>query len=102
MLALEQFLTLAAILFAIGLYGALTKKNIIIVLVSVELMLSAVNINLLAFSRYGFVPSINGQVFTLFAMVIAACEVAVGLAILISLYRNRNTTNVRDQDLMKW
>ncbi len=102
MLALEQFLTLAAILFSIGLYGALTKRNIIIVLVSVELMLSAVNINMLAFARYGFVPSINGQIFTLFIMVIAACEVAVGLAILISLYRNRNTTDVRDQDLMKW
>jgi NADH-quinone oxidoreductase subunit K len=102
MLALEQFLTLAAILFSIGLYGALTKRNIIIVLVSVELMLSAVNINMLAFARYGFVPSINVQIFTLFIMVIAACEVAVGLAILISLYRNRNTTDVRDQDLMKW
>lgn len=102
MIAVEQFLTLAAILFCIGLFGALTKRNIIIVLVSIELMLTAVNINLLTFARYGLMPSINGQVFTLFAMTIAAAEVAVGLAILISLYRNRNTSDVRDQNLMKW
>ncbi|ASS73863.1 NADH-quinone oxidoreductase subunit K [Tumebacillus algifaecis] len=102
MLSVEQFITLGAILFCIGLYGALTKRNIIIVLVSVELMLNAVNINLLAFSRFGLMPSMNGQIFTLFAMTIAAAEVAVGLAILISLYRNRNTSDVRDQDLMKW
>jgi len=102
MLSVEQFLTLAAILFSIGLYGALTKRNIIIVLVSIELMLNAVNINLLTFARYGLMPAISGQVFTLFAMTIAAAEVAVGLAILIALYRNRNTSDVRDQDLMKW
>jgi NADH-quinone oxidoreductase subunit K len=101
-ITVEQYLTLAAILFCIGLYGALTKRNIIIVLVSIELMLNAVNINLLTFARFGLVPSINGQVFTLFAMTIAAAEVAVGLAILIALYRNRNTSDVRDQDLMKW
>src|SRR3569833_1848071 len=102
MLSVEQFLTLAAILFCIGLFGALTKRNIIIVLVSVELMLSACNINLLTFARYGLMPSISGQIFTLFAMTIAAAEVAVGLAILIAQYRNRNTSDVRDQDLMKW
>ncbi|MCX7569538.1 NADH-quinone oxidoreductase subunit NuoK [Tumebacillus sp. DT12] len=102
MLSVEQFLTLAAILFCIGLYGALTKRNIIIVLVSIELMLNAANINLLTFARFGLVPAINGQVFTLFAMTIAAAELAVGLAILIALYRNRNTSDVRDQDLMKW
>ncbi|HEU4964749.1 MAG TPA: NADH-quinone oxidoreductase subunit NuoK [Bacilli bacterium] len=102
MIAVEQYLTLAAILFCIGLFGALTKRNIIIVLVSIELMLNAVNINLLTFARYGLAPSINGQVFTLFTMTIAAAEVAVGLAILISLYRNRNSSDVRDQDLMKW
>ncbi|MGB8956977.1 MAG: NADH-quinone oxidoreductase subunit NuoK [Tumebacillaceae bacterium] len=102
MLSVEQFLTLAAILFCIGLFGALTKRNIIIVLVSVELMLSACNINLLTFARYGLAPAISGQIFTLFAMTIAAAEVAVGLAILIALYRNRNTSDVRDQDLMKW
>ena len=102
MLSVTQFLTLAAILFCIGLFGALTKRNIIIVLVSVELMLNASNINLLTFARYGLAPSINGQIFTLFAMTIAAAEVAVGLAILIAVFRNRNTSDVRDQDLMKW
>jgi NADH-quinone oxidoreductase subunit K len=102
MLSVEQFLTLAAILFAIGLFGALTKRNIIIVLVSIELMLNAANINLLTFARFGLAPAISGQIFALFSMTIAAAEVAVGLGILIAVYRNRNTSDVRDQDLMKW
>lgn len=97
-----RYLLLAAVLFCLGLFGVLWKRNIIIVLVSIELMLNAVNINLVAFSRMGLSPNINGQVFALFAMVIAACEVAVGLAVLISLYRHRNSSDVKDMNLTKW
>ncbi|MCR8844763.1 NADH-quinone oxidoreductase subunit NuoK [Paenibacillus sp. SC116] len=91
---LASYLTLAAILFCIGLYGVLTKRSAVIVLLSIELMLNAVNLNLIAFSKYGVVPSLKGQVFSLFNIAIAAAEVAVGIAILIALYRNRGTTNV--------
>lgn len=97
-----RYLLLAAVLFCLGLFGVLWKRNIIILLVSIELMLNAVNINLIAFSRLGLVPNINGQVFALFAMVIAASEVAVGLAVLIALYRNRNSSDVKDMNLTKW
>lgn len=102
MAPIGSFLALAAILFCIGLYGALTKRNIIIVLLSIELMLNAANLNLVAFSRLGNSPSVIGQVFSLFSMTVAAAEVAVGLAILIALYRNRNSSDVRDMNLMKW
>jgi len=100
--SIVRYLLLAAVLFSIGLFGALWKRNIIIVLVSIELMLNAVNINLVAFSRLGLAPNINGQVFALFAMVIAAAEVAVGLAVLISLFRNRGSSDVKDMNLTKW
>lgn len=97
----SAFLALALILFCIGLYGALTKRNTVIVLISIELMLNAVNINLVTFSKYGMSPSITGQVFALFAMAVAAAEAAVGLAILMSLYRNRKTVNIDEMDQMK-
>ncbi|AIM16394.1 MULTISPECIES: NADH-quinone oxidoreductase subunit NuoK [Neobacillus] len=97
----SAFLALALILFCIGLFGALTKKNTVIVLISIELMLNAVNINLVTFSKYGMAPSITGQVFALFAMAVAAAEAAVGLAILMALYRNRKTVNIDDMDTMK-
>lgn len=97
----SAFLALALILFCIGLYGALTKRNTIIVLISVELMLNAVNINLVTFSKYGIAPSITGQVFALFAMAVAACEAAVGLAILMALYRNKKTVHIDEMDTMK-
>lgn len=90
------YLTLGAILFCIGLYGALSKKNAIIVLLSIELMLNAANLNLVAFSKYGIVPTMQGQLFSLFNMAVAAAEVAVGIAILIALYRIRGTSNVDD------
>ncbi|ADG07832.1 NADH-quinone oxidoreductase subunit NuoK [Kyrpidia spormannii] len=102
MAPIGSFLALAAILFCIGLYGALTKRNIIIVLLSIELMLNAANLNLIAFSRLGASANVAGQVFGLFSMTVAAAEVAVGLAILIALYRNRNSSDVRDMNLMKW
>lgn len=93
-LSISAYLTLALILFGIGLYGALTKRNIIIVLISIELMLNAVNINLVAFSKFGVMPSITGQVFAVFGMAIAAAEVAIGIAILVALYRNRQTVKI--------
>lgn len=97
----SAFLALALILFCIGLYGALTKRNTVIVLISVELMLNAVNINLVTFSKYGITPSITGQIFALFTITVAAAEAAVGLAILISLYNNRKTVNIDEMDTMK-
>jgi NADH-quinone oxidoreductase subunit K len=98
---ITPYLTLAAILFCIGIYGALTKKNAVIVLLSIELMLNAVNLNLIAFSRMGDHPSLTGQIFSLFNITIAAAEAAVGIAILITLYRNKGTTNVNEVDSMK-
>ncbi|PWW31206.1 NADH dehydrogenase subunit K [Cytobacillus oceanisediminis] len=98
---IQAYLALALILFCIGLYGALTKRNTVIVLISIELMLNAVNINLVAFSKYGIAPSITGQIFALFVITVAAAEAAVGLAILIALYRNRQTVNIDEMDTMK-
>lgn len=98
---LSAYLTLALILFCLGLYGTLTKKNIVIVLLCVELMLNAVNINLVAFSKLGPVPSITGQVFSLFTISVAAAEVAVGLAILLALYRNKKSVNIHEVHSMK-
>ncbi|WP_342488764.1 NADH-quinone oxidoreductase subunit NuoK [Cytobacillus sp. FSL W7-1323] len=98
---LSAYLTLAIILFCIGLYGALTKKNTVIVLIAIELMLNAVNINLVAFSKYGMMPSIDGQIFALFAIAVAAAEAAIGLAILIAIYRNRKSVNVDDYNSLK-
>lgn len=98
---ISSYLMLAAILFCIGLYGALSKKSAIIVLLSVELMLNAVNLNLVAFSKLGVKPSITGQVFSLFNITVAAAEVAVGVALLIALYRNKGTTDVNEMDMLK-
>lgn len=95
------YLTLGAILFCIGLYGALSKKNAVIVLLSIELMLNAVNLNLIAFSKLGVNPSLSGQVFSLFNITVAAAEAAVGVAILIALYRGKGTTDVNEMDEMK-
>lgn len=98
---ISSYLTLAAILFCIGLYGALSKKSAIIVLLSIELMLNAVNLNLIAFAKLGINPSLKGQIFSLFNISIAAAEVAVGIAILITLFRNKGTSDVVDMDSMK-
>lgn len=100
-MGLSVYLTLALILFCIGLYGALSKRNTVIVLISIELMLNAVNINLVAFSKFGVAPSIDGQIFALFAMAVAAAEAALGLAILIALYRNRKTVNIDEMTTLK-
>jgi len=98
---LASYLLVALILFCIGLYGALTKRNAVIVMLSMELMLNAVNINLVAFAKFGAFANLTGQIFSLFSITLAAAEVAVGLAILISLYRNRRTVNVDEMDLLK-
>lgn len=98
---ISAYLSLALVLFCIGLYGALTKRNTVIVLISIELMLNAVNINLVAFSKYGVVPDITGQVFAIFTMAVAAAEAAVGLAILMALYRNRKTVNIDEMNRLR-
>lgn len=98
---LSSYLTLAAILFCVGLYGALSKKNAIIVLLSVELMLNAVNLNLIAFAKYGTHPALTGQIFSLFTITVAAAEAAVGIAILISFYSKRGTVDVTEMDKLK-
>lgn len=99
--SLASYLLLAVMLFSIGLYGALTKRNAVIVLFSIELMLNAVNINLVAFAKYGIVANLTGQIFALFTITVAAAEIAVGLAILIALYRKRATVNIDEYDTMK-
>jgi len=98
---LPSYLTMAAILFCIGLYGALVKRNAIVVLLSIELMLSAVNLNLIAFSKYGAVPALTGQIFALFTITVAAAEAAIGVAILIALFRARGTIHVDEYDEMR-
>ncbi|MDB4866879.1 MAG: nuoK [Cohnella sp.] len=98
---LASYLTLAAVLFCIGLYGVITKRNAIIVLLSIELMLNAVNLNLVAFSKYGVHPSLTGQIFSLFTMTVAAAEAAVGVAILVAIYRNRASVNVDEFDELR-
>ncbi len=101
-IGLEHYLILSAVLFAIGLYGALAKRNAIIILMSIELMLIAVNIAMVAFSRYIVPVLLTGQVFALFIIVVAAAEATVGLAIIISIYRNRETIDATQVNLMKW
>ena len=101
-LGLERYLVLAAVLFAIGLFGVLTKRNAVIVLMCLELMLNAVNITMVAFSRYVVPDLLTGQVFAIFIMVVAAAEVAVGLAIILAIYRGLVDIDVTKIDLMKW
>ena len=101
-IGLEHFLTVAAALFALGLYGLLTKRNAVAVLMSIELMLNAVNLNLVAFSRFVTPAASTGQVFAVFNIAVAAAEVAVGLAMVFAIYRDRRTVNVDELDWMKW
>ena len=99
---LEHYLVLSALIFTIGFYGALTRRNAVVILMSIELMLNAVNIAMVAFSRY-IVPSLlTGQVFAIFIVVVAAAEAAVGLAIIMAIYRRRETIEATDINLMKW
>lgn len=96
----EFYLFLSGIVFLIGLVGVLVRRNIIIILLSIELMLNATNINFVAFSSY--LGNLAGQVFVFFALTVAAAEVAVGLAIIIALYRHHESINVDDFSLLKW
>ena len=100
MIGLEHYITVGAALFVIGVFGLfLNRKNVIILLMSIELMLLAVNINFVAFSSYQH--DLTGQVFTLFVLTVAAAEAAIGLAILVSFFRNRGTIDVEDVNVMK-
>ncbi len=99
---LSWYLILAAMLFCIGLYGVLSRKNAIAILLGVELMLNAVNINLVAFWRYLDPAQMAGQAFAVIVFAVAAAEVAVGLALIISVYRRRKTVVADEIDLMKW
>jgi len=96
---LNQFLLLAAFLFCVGVYGVLARKNGVLVLMSVELILNAVNINLVAFGA--FHATVTGQVFALFVIAIAAAEVGVGLAIVLLIYRNRRSIDLTEADLLR-
>ena len=101
-IGLEHYLILATVLFSIGLYGALAKRNAVVILMSIELMLNAVNIAMIAFSRYIVPLLLTGQVFAIFIIVVAAAEAAVGLAIIMAIYRNRETIDATEINLMKW
>ena len=99
---LPLVLAFSAVLFATGVYGVLARRNAVLVLMSIELMLNAVNVNLVAFSQYLRAEMVTGQVFALFVIAVAAAEVGIGLAIVILIYRNRETINMDEVNLLKW
>ena len=103
---LSKFLVIGALLFIIGVAGVLTQRNIIVIFMSTELILNAANLNFIAFSRYlsamGDVDAVAGQIFAVFVIVVAAAEAAIGLGIVIALYRNKETIWVDEIDLLKW
>jgi NADH-quinone oxidoreductase subunit K len=100
MVSLHSYLILSAIIFAIGTVGVLTRRNAIVIFMCVEMMLNAVNLTFIALSKY--LGSIDGQIFVLFVMTVAAAEAAVGLALMIAFYKNRESIDVEDLNLMKW
>lgn len=106
MLTLNHFLVLGAILFCIGLYGAISKRNAIAVLMGIEIMLNAVNITMVGFSFFDQVKPysthLTGQIFAIFIITVAAAEAAVALAMIIAIYRKRDTVDVGEIDMMKW
>lgn len=97
---LSWYLVFGALLFMVGVVGVLTRRNVIIVLMSIELMLNAVNVTLISFSHY--LQDLRGQIFTLFIIAVAASEAAIGLALVISLYRGKSTFNLDEVNLLKW
>ncbi|MBM3474371.1 MAG: NADH-quinone oxidoreductase subunit NuoK [Armatimonadetes bacterium] len=106
-LGLQHFLALSAILFSVGLFGVISRRNSIAILLGVELMLNAANINLIAFQRYLAPPAglnlvLDGQIFALIVITLAACEAAVGLAIILNVYRVLRTTTADEVSLLKW
>ena len=102
MIRLAFPLMFSAVLFAIGVYGVLARRNGVLVLMSIELMLNAVNVNLVAFSQFLKDQLLTGQIFTLFVITVAAAEVGIGLAIVILIFRNRETINVDEVNLLRW
>jgi NADH-quinone oxidoreductase subunit K len=102
MIPLSWYLLFAAALFCIGIYGVLARKNAIAILMGIELMLNSVNVNLLAFWRYRSPELINGQAFAIIVFAVAAAEVAVGLALVISIYRRRKTIAADEINMLKW
>jgi NADH-quinone oxidoreductase subunit K len=100
MIELNYFLLLSGILFSIGVTGVLIRRNAIIIFMSIELMLNSINLSLVSFSS--FLGNITGQIFVFFVMTVAAAEAAVGLAIIISLYRNKETINIDEINILKW
>lgn len=102
MIPLSWYLMLAALLFCVGVFGVLARRNAVGILMGIELMLNAVNLNLVAFWRYLSPSAIAGQVFTLIVFAVAASEAAVGLALIISIYRRRSTVVADEINLMKW
>ena len=101
-LALERYILLSVALFSIGIYGLTSSRNIVRVLMSIEILLNAVNINLVAFSHFNDPLGIKGQVFAIFVMAIAAAEAAVALAIILAIYRNSTTIDMEDLSVLKW
>lgn len=99
MLAIENYLILSAILFSIGTIGVLTRRNAIVIFMCIEMMLNAVNLTFIAFSRY--LGNIDGQVFVFFVMTVAAAEAAVGLALMIAFFKNRESIDVEDINVLK-
>jgi len=100
MLSINAYLILSAILFAIGTIGVLTRRNAIVIFMCVEMMLNAVNLSFIAFSKY--LGNLDGQIFVFFVMTVAAAEAAVGLALMIAFYKNRESIDVEDMNLLKW
>jgi NADH-quinone oxidoreductase subunit K len=100
MIPLGYYLLLSAVLFSIGVFGFLVRRNVIIIFMCIELMLNAVNLTFVAFARRS--SALDGQVFVFFVMAVAAAEAAVGLGIIVALFRNRQTLDVDDASLMKW
>jgi NADH-quinone oxidoreductase subunit K len=100
MVSLPHYLILSALLFSLGVIGVLTRKNLLIIFMCIELMLNAVNLTFIAFARH--LGNIDGQVFVFFVMTVAAAEVAVGLSIIVILYRFKSTINIDSLNLMKW
>jgi NADH:ubiquinone oxidoreductase subunit K len=99
---LDHYLILSAILFCIGLVGVITQRNVIKLIMCLEIMLNAVNITLIAFSQYITPTLLTGQIFAIFVMVVAAAEVAVGIAIVFSIYRSRESIDMENFNILKW
>jgi NADH:ubiquinone oxidoreductase subunit K len=99
---LEHFLVLSALLFSIGVYGVLTRRNAVLIIMSVELMLNAASINMVAFAAYASPAHFTGMIFAIFIITVAAAEVGLALAIVLRVFRNRGTANVDEVDTLKW